>query len=445
MLSTPIQLLQHATRAHQQNRLDEAAAGYSRVIESDPANVGAYVNLGMVLRQQKKFAAARLAYARAIHLAPQDASIFSNYGNLLADMKRFDEAAAMQARALALDPDNVGYLYNAGVVPFHNNQPRQAIEYFSKVLAVQPDHRDARWNRSLAYLQQGDYLAGFKEYECRFDRQPTVPHRYSQPRWAGEDIHDQVLLLTTEQGFGDVIQFARFIPLVAQRTKAVKVVCRKELVRLVKTVDGVAEVIVKGSKLPAFDWYAPLLSLPHILQYNVQNLPNAVPYFHVLPAVTMAFPGGSRPGLKVGLMWAGKLTPVDRSCPLELFIPLLQHADVNFYSFQLADRQKDINKLGCDAFIHDLSGSIRDFADTAALLQQMDLVITIDSAVAHLCGALGVPTWVLLLHASDWRWLLARSDSPWYPAMRLFRQGSHGDWQGCLESVYKEAGDLFSG
>ncbi len=426
---------QRGLQFQQQGQLEQAVAAYGRAIKLDPDNVPAYINMGSALRKLGKLDAAKLSYQRVCELRPDDTSALSNYGNVLCDMMAFSDAELVHNQVLALDGENSGFIYNAGIVPFNNNRPDEAIKFFDRVLEKEPEHLNANWNRALAYLQKGDYIKGFKGYEWRLQRDDVHKHELDKPVWKGKSLKGKTIFLTAEQGFGDMIQFVRFIPLIAKKAKSVILECQPEMFELMRLVDGVDKVVRMGEPIPDFDMHVPLLSVPHILKTTLDTLPDTVPYFNVKPAETKYIPASQHKRLRVGLVWSGKATPYDRSCDFEKLLPLMQNTKVNYYSFQLGGRRDDIKQVGAEAYIYDMGGSIRDFHDTARLMQHMDLIISIDSAAAHLAGALGLPVWVILLHSSDWRWLLNRDDSPWYPTMRLFRQTESYSWDGCLKQV----------
>ncbi|WP_417842565.1 tetratricopeptide repeat protein [Thalassospira sp.] len=424
-------LFSRAVAAHQAGKLDDAITLYGAILRASPDQPDILNNLGVALRRRKQFDAALVSYRRSAALRPENAGLWSNMGNCLREMMRFDDAIAAHEQSLARSPDDKSHLFNAGLVYRDMNRFDQAVAYFNKALARDPDYIEALWDRSLALLALGQYDAGWKAYEVR-RRLADNPIRPlpGVPEWDGKaDLRGKTLLLRAEQGFGDMIQFARFIPLVAQKAAHVIVECRKEMLGVMQTVAGVGQVIAKGATPPPFDIHAPLLSLPHLLGIGARELQraSASPYMRAPKQMALAGIAGDVV-LKVGLVWAGKLNPRDRSCPLEKFMGLMGAPGVAFFSFQVDDRRADIARLGASAFIHDLGDRIGDFGDSAGLMCEMDLIITIDSAPAHLAGALGLPVWMLQLYTTDWRWMVDRSDSPWYPTMRIYRQQEPASW-----------------
>lgn len=436
-------LFQRGLAAHQAGQIDDAIRLYSLSLRQNQEQPDVWNNLGVALRRRKKFDAALIAYRRAAELRPENAGLWTNMGNCLREMMRFDEALVAHKKALELDATIKSHTFNTGLVYRDMNRFEEALEYFERALALDPDYIDANWDRALAHLALGNYEKGWAGYETRRKLADNPIRKLdSAPEWDGKtDLRGKRILLRAEQGFGDMIQFARFVPLVAKKAGHVILECRKELIPIMRTVSGVGTLVEKGARLPEFDMHVPLLSLPYVLGLGESDLNKISTNTYISPPagkkVRLAPPQGTV--LKVGLIWAGKLNPRDRSCPLDTLLPILSAKGAAFYSFQIDDRRADIEKLGLQAFVTDLGEHIHDFGDSAALMQAMDLVITIDSSPAHLAGALGVPVWMLQLYTTDWRWLVDRSDSPWYPTMRIYRQTKPGDW---ADPVKKLSGDF---
>ena len=302
----------------------------------------------------------------------------------------------------------------------------EAIAALEKVCALQPDDAEARFDLALALLRDGDFARGWKEFEWRL-RHPhlNLARDFTQPQWRGQDIAGQTILLHAQGGFGDVLQFVRYAPLVAQRGAKVLLECKAELVSLLQSVKGVQAVISRGQALPPFDWHSPLPSLPLAFGTSLETIPADVPYLSPPPPAQALWKQrvGEGPSFKIGLVWAGRSF---QSNHLQIFAPLGKIPGVRFFSLQKGPQSVQQPPAGMD--LKDFTADLRDFADTAALIQQMDLVIGVDTAVVHLAGALAKPVWVLIPCRSDFRWLLDRCDSPWYPTMRLFRQIRPGDW-----------------
>lgn len=418
----------------QAGKVREAAFQFSKALGLAPGFADASLCLGHCLHLLGKFEEAVEVYDRALRISPDIVTVWNNRGNALLELCRYDEAVESYSRALKLAPD----LHDARVALA---TCYQALGQFAKAQAVcdavlnaDSGHAEAHWNRALLLLLNGEYQEGWREYEWRWQKRNfTSPHRnFPQPRWQGEPAVGKTILIHAEQGFGDTLQFCRYISLVAARGMRIIFECHPPLVTLMKDMTGVAGVIPMGRPLPPFDLHVPLLNLPLIFDTTVATIPDEVPYL-APPAERLPFwrrlvPDEGR--LKVGLCWAGKAYPDPRrSCPATLLAPLAVIEGVSWYSLQPG--WKETLPLP----MNDLTGHINDFGDTAALVAQLDLVITVDTAVAHLAGALRKPTILMLPYAPDWRWMRDRDDSPWYPSMRLFRQVRPDSWQDVVQRV----------
>ena len=423
---------------------------YVRVLEQEPFLPDAYNNLAILLKAQRRLPAAVACLERAVQLAPETGAFWSNLGNLLWMSLRFDEAMAAFRRALALEPDRHETHHNLGLLQFSLGDFAAAVESYDRALALTPGARLVRWDRALALLASGDLAAGFAAYDARFDLDdPTMnfdpllrqARALAVPLWQGEDLSGKTLFVYAEQGHGDTLQFARFLPLAAARGARVIFACAAELARLMASVPGIAElrVLAPSTPLPPADFQLPLMSLPGRLGVTLATLPNAVPY--LAPPLAVVGPGVPRPRgtrLAVGIAWAGRpehSNDANRSMALEDLLRLADLPGIALYSLQVGARAGDIAKAAAAPLISDFSPQIADFADTARLVEQLDLVICIDTALAHLAGALGRPCFVLLPFTADWRWLGGREDSPWYPSLRLFRQPAPRDWASVIARV----------
>ncbi|NVO16642.1 MAG: tetratricopeptide repeat protein [Rhodoplanes sp.] len=386
-------------------RLDDALRCHRRALEIDPRNPAALTNLGTALHACDAFDAAIAAHREAIAIAPDRVEPYSNLARVLHDLGRLDEERSLHEQAVACDPTNA----------------------------------TARFNRATAMLLDGDLAGGFAEYEWRRKRGvlSAAMRRFEEPEWQGEPLAGRTILLHAEQGLGDTLQFVRFVPAVAADAAAVVLQVQAPLVALLAQAFPGVRVIVAGEAAPPFDWHLPLMSLPFRLGTTLATLPADVPYLFPASRKLAAWRErfAARPGLKVGLVWAGNPKhrfDQRRSIPLAALLPHLPQEGVALYSLQKDPRPKDRASLAERPDIVDLSDALGDFSDTAAAVAALDLVVTVDSAVAHLAGALARPTWLLTPHALDWRWLRDRADSPWYPTMRLIRQSRARDWSDVL-------------
>jgi tetratricopeptide (TPR) repeat protein len=420
---------------------EEAIAYYQQFLTLNSNNISneakAYFNLGYAFQMQGLLEEAICYYKQASNLEPNDATTHFNLGYVFQMQGNLDPAIACYQQALTLDPNYREVHYNLSTVFLHKNELEKATVCASRAIELNPDYAEAHWNRGLILLKGGDYERGFIEYEWRWVAQKLPPRSFPQPVWDGKDLAGRTILLhQSEQGFGDTIQFIRYANLVQQRGGHVVVECQESLVRLLKSVSGISNVIAIGTKLPEFDVQAPLMSLPYIFGTTLETIPAQIPYINHDPSLSLKLESSS--SMKVGLVWAGNPeNPNDRnrSCSLSDFLGILNTPGISFYSLQKGLSVVQIAELSEKVPLQDLSSQLHDFADTAAVVAQLDLIITVDTAVAHLAGALGRPVWVVISFIHDWRWLLEREDSPWYPSMRLFRQQQLGDWTEVLGRV----------
>lgn len=412
------------------------------VLDHEAGNADALHGLGEIYQSEERFTEAIEAYQGALALDPGHIKTLNMLGSAFHLTGKFDAAEECYHKALALKPGIVTVLNNLGALYQSQGRFTESLPVLRRAISVDPDYADAHWNLALSLLACGEYNEGWQEYEWRFKKTNPVPERhFPQPRWDGSPLMGRSILLHCEQGFGDTIQFIRYATLVAQRGGRVVVECQvATLKRLIAGVTGVAEVVAAPESLPDFDCHVPLLSLPLIFRTTLIQIPAEIPYLQADPRDVAAWRDrlGSSTALLVGLVWAGRGNLVlnrKRTCNLDSFAPLASVPDTIFYSLQVGDGSEQAATTPAGMRLKDLTSHIRDFADTAALISNLDLVITIDTAVAHLAGAMGKPTWLLLPYAADWRWLPDSENTPWYPDMRLFRQSRAGDWQGVMVSV----------
>ncbi|UFS72416.1 tetratricopeptide repeat protein [Geomonas sp. RF6] len=409
--------------------LREAMGSYRAALALRPGLVDAENNLGTVLSALGEKEEAALSFERAIALAPDYLPPYLNLGGVLQFLERPQEALPLYLRAIALRPDALEPRMNLSTAWQDLGEPQRAIESCREALSLYPDSPEAHWNLALNLLMTGEYEQGWREYEWRLK---GADAQLTPPSWRGEALAGEMILLRCEQGFGDTFHFARYVELVAQRGGRVVLECQSASLKpLLARLPGVCGVVARGEELPPVRRYAPLLSLPHIFGTTLDTVPTgryltADPAREALWRQRLAGDGSFR----VGLVWKGGPLPKNRACPFPAFAPLAAVRGVSFYSLQLGEAP-----VAGVLPVTDLSGEISDFGDTAAIIANLDLVISVDTAVAHLAGGMGVPVWTLLPRVADWRWLMGRDDSPWYPAMRLFRQERGGDWDGVIRRV----------
>jgi len=421
-----------------QGKISEAIASYQQAIVLEPNYAEAYNNLGTVLANQGKLDEAIASYQQCLTLNPKAATAYYNLGHIFEQQQKVEEAIASYQQAIALEPNYAEAYNNLGNVLENQDKLEEAIPYYQQALILDPNYPEAHLNCGLILLRRGEYERGFAEYEWRWRMEKMPPRLFTQPLWSGEELQGRTILLHAEQGFGDTIQFIRYAPIVQQRGGIVVVECQQPLVRLLTTVAGINKVVAYGTTLPEFDVHAPLLSLPYILGTTLETVPAQIPYLHPpeFSNLRISPPPGTR--LKVGIVWSGSAGYIrnhKRSCSLSHFLELLNIPDIAFYSLQKEPQVLELAELADKIRLQDLSSWLDDFATTASVMAQLDLIVTVDTAVAHLAGALGRPVWLLLSFVPDWRWMIGRSDSPWYPTMRLFRQKQPGDWAELLRRV----------
>jgi Flp pilus assembly protein TadD len=435
-------LRQLGVLATQLGQLDDAVKHLNRACALSPSVADCHMTLGNVLREKNDFKAAIDAYRQALRLNPRCYMSHDGLGAALRETGRLDEAVACHSRSLAINPGFPFAHYNLGVTLVDKGLPREAAASYRRAIAIHPSSSGFHWNLALALLALGEFKQGWPEYEWRWRRKNfrSPWPRFSRPRWNGEDLAGKTLLVHTEQGNGDAIQFVRYAPLLAARGARVVVLCQPALERLMKNVDGVAQVVASPEALPAFEAHCPMLSLPFHFDTGLESIPADVPYMEADRSLVdkwQAKAGAVTGRLRVGLVWAGSPAHENdrrRSLTLEQLAPLAG-AGATFYSLQKGAAASRSAAPPDGMELIDLTDDLRDFADTAALISCLDLVITVDTAVGHLAGAIGKPAWVLLASPSDWRWLLNREDTPWYPTLRLFRQSTPGAWTPVIERV----------
>jgi Flp pilus assembly protein TadD len=420
--------------AHQTGHHEAAVEMIRQAIAGNGREPSFYSHLGLALQALGRMDEAAVHYGQALALNPNFAEAHNNLGNVLKAQGELEQAIASYERALALHPDYVDAHSNLGLSLQLLGRFDEASAQYERAVALNPEYAHARWNQALLQLLFGDFALGLRNYEWRWQA-ANKPRSLKQPQWHGEPLNGARILLDVEQGLGDTLQFLRYLPMVQAAGGSVVFGIPANLHRLAAELPGFAHLGTSGEPMPEFEWHCPLMSLPLAFGTTLETIPAQVPYLTV-PADTQckaaSLPWPAR-GLRVGIAWAGSPTHLGdrfRSIPFALLEPLLRVDGAHFFSLQLGPEAAT-----AEGPITDLAPAITDLADTAALMQQLDLVIAVDTAVVHLAGALGRPVWVMLPFSPDWRWLLDREDSPWYPTMRLFRQPGFGDWPSVVEAV----------
>ena len=415
-------------------RYEEALGNFESALSGRPQHAGLLKNRGNAQAALGRFEAALASYDEALRLQPADVGTWNNRGNVMRAMGRADEALASYDRAAAIQPLHVETLTNRGIALHALQRLDDAIAGYGQALAIHPGHAAAHWNLALALLAKNDFARGWREYEWRWQ----LPSRYRlpdypAPRWTGkEDVRGKTVLLHAEQGLGDTLQFCRYADAMVARGARVILQVDRPLVRLLSTLDGISLVAGLDEALPPFDFHIPMLSLPLALATTPETIPVRIPYLRADPKDVATWEArlGARRMPRIGLAWAGNPSQAkdrDRSMPLASLASLLA-LPVQFVSLQKEMRDADAAELARHAGLLHFGPELGDFADTAALAQCCDLVIAVNSSVAHLAGAIGKPVWIPLPFAPDWRFVVGRDDSAWYPTAKLFWQSRPGEW-----------------
>lgn len=430
-----------------QHQEPAAIDAYGRALALEPRFPDALGNLGALLFERGDLAAAAACYRKSLALVPDDPKTLNNLGNILVAQDALAEAVQCYDRAIALDPAFAAAHVNRGNALAEAGDLAGAAASFERALALDPERAEAQWGLALIALLKGDFAAGWPRHEARFRVEGFGgARRFAQPQWQGEPLGGASILLHAEQGLGDTLQFVRYVPLVAARGGRVVLEVPPELYRLLAATGAAETLIAAGDPLPDFAVHCPLLSLPLALGTDLATIPAAIPYIQAEPAKVAAWSRALPPArLKVGLVWAGRPQHKRdrwRSLTLATLAPLAGIPGVAFVSLQKGPAAEQASAPPPGMALTDRSADLVDFSDTAALIAALDLVIAVDTSVAHLAGALGKPVWLLLPEMPDWRWLLGRTDSPWYPTARLFRQPVRGAWGPVIASVADELRQL---
>jgi tetratricopeptide (TPR) repeat protein len=468
----PTDAAAHHTRAdvlHDLGKHQEAVDCYDRALATDPGRVRAWSNRGHALFQLRRFDAAISSYDHALSGSAGArasrrfiANAYVNRGAALHEVGRFDAALDSSERAISADAGLSAAHVNRGTALYSLGLTEAAVQSYDRAIAIEPGDAAAHEGRANALLRLGRFAEGWTEYEWRWKNSKSVLYHdrrhVTTPLWLGhEAIRGKSILLHAEQGYGDTLQFCRYAQLVAAAGATVTLEVHGPLVRLMKTVDGVAQVIARGEPAPAVDYQCPLMSVPLALGTTLASIPAAIPYLRGEPELIEEWKVrlGPKRRPRVGLVWSGGLRPnqpeswsvnARRNIALEK-LAILKHADVEFYSLQKGQPAESelaelLRRQWDGPGLIDHTAQLTDFADTAAFIENLDLLISVDTATAHLAAALGRPVWVMSRFDSCWRWLLDRDDSPWYPTLRLYRQNTPGVWEDVVQRVRSDLGTL---
>ncbi len=426
----------------EQGRLPEAVASLRTAVSISPDSADANHNLGVALQKMEEGAEAIPSFRKALAIRPDYTEAQRGLGNALRSEGRLAEAANIFQKLVASKKAEAEDHNILGIILRELGQVEEAVKCYRQALAINPNHIEAEHNLGHALLLAGRYEEGWERYEKRFLSKgyKSRIQKFSEPLWTGGPLNGKAIFLHAEQGFGDSIQFIRYAKLVSEKYGGKVIVeCQKKLKSLFSTAPGIDVLLAAGEEVPDFDVHAPLMSVPHIIGTTLQTIPAEIPYI-TTKNLPKPIEIGPESGIKIGFLWAGSTINKRgkvRTVEVSLFERLIRTQRTKFYSLQFGDPGTELKATRfCDE-VTDLGPFLEGFAETAAVVDQLDLIITVDTYLAHLAGAMGKPAWVLLPHSPDWRWLLERADSPWYPSVRLFRQPAIGDW----EAVFAEVED----
>lgn len=443
--------LRRALELHRAGRWAEAAGEYQRLLQLQPRNPHALLGCGTVMLQTGEIEAGLAMLDRLLDVAPNDPTALSNRGNALRALGRAAEALRSYDRAIAARPDYANAYFNRGALLQDLQRFDEALRDYDRAVALDPEFADAHYNKAVLLLATGNYEDGWRLYEWRWkSAQGESLAPLGRPLWLGDEaVRGRRILLRAEGGLGDTIQFCRYVPLVADLGAEVLLDAPAPLAPLLSSLPGRIDICRRGEPLPAFDLYCPLMSLPLALRTTAETIPATVPYLQADAGKAAIWRGRLGPATRprVGLAWSGNPSfrnDSARSIPFRLLENLVR-LPVEYHVLQTEIKADDLEALQGHPQVRLHHGELADFADTAALVELMDRVISVDTAVAHLAGAMAKPLWILLPFFTDHRWFVGRADSPWYPTAQLFRQPASGDWQAVVTSLERRVADLATG
>jgi tetratricopeptide (TPR) repeat protein len=435
-----------------QNHIDLAIASYREAIRCDPNHARAHNNIGVAFSELGDFDEAICWYQKALEINPDSVEGYYNIGNALKRQNLPEKAAEYYRKFLALSPDDIEACIELANVLVAQGDIEAAITYFDRALAIHSNHPVARWNRSVAHLLSGNFDEGWKDFDWRQQlpgQQVRGLKDAENNRWDGGSFTDKRLLIYSEHGLGDTLQFVRYLPTVKALGGAVILGTYKPLLPLLKNCEGIDHLVeLPANECPSlnYDLCLPVMSLPVVFHTALETIPAQIPYLKADPLKTAAWRHRfNHQAFRVGIVWKGSPSHANdrnRSCRLEQFLPLMNMSGILWYGLQKGPGAEEVHQIESQFMIDNLGEELEDFGDTAAVLENLDLLISVDTAVVHLAGAMGKSVWTLLPYAPDWRWQRNRDDSPWYPSMWLYRQPARGDWTSVFEQVAEDLQQL---
>ncbi len=430
--------IQIATILKNLDRLQEAEPYLLQAITLKPDNADYIYDLGVIFLEQEKYEQAESYFLKALEIDSNNAKFINNLGIVLHEKNELEQALEYYQKAISLEPGKAEFYSNLGVLFDDLGRHQKAMQNYLYSLKLDPDYPDAHYNLSNSLLLFGDYKKGWAEYEWRFFVNKNDTKILNKFYWNGSDLEDKTIYVFAEQGFGDTIQFCRYLSLIKKESVKIIFGCQKELVSLLQELDSISSIVddTENTEI-TYDYHIPLLSLPGIIKTTIDTIPANIPYIKVNDTSQTKwankFKGNEK--FKIGIAWSPKSdskTCKNRSVPLKYFIELANNPEIELFSLQ-----KEISEA-LPENIKNYSKEIEDFSDTAAIINNMDLIISVDTSAAHLAGAMGKPVWTIIPFSPDWRWLLNRKDSPWYSTMRLFRQSVRNNWDDVFDNILLE-------
>ncbi len=432
-----------------QNKYCEAIESLTKGLETAPNNALLQVNLGLAYNKIKDWQKSAACYEKALSIAPTFIDAYNNYAIMEREQGDFIKAKSLLENALSIDSEHYRSKYHYADILFELGDFAGCINHYQAAINLGAETQEAHFGLAFALLMTGDYAEGWRQYMWRDLKQIIGLYQQSHPNvpmWQGESLSDKTIVVICEQGYGDSIQFIRYIDeLSSLGAKHIVLSAPEPLKKLFSSIIDTELIFTHYDALPAHDYFSPLLNLPAILGTDLQSIPNKIPYLKTISELQekwrCRFADSGRP--RIGVVWHGSnknVTDYKRSIEFSYLMPLLEMQEFDWYSLQVDNAEKDFASQN----IIDLSMELTDFAETAAAIEQLDLIITVCTSTAHLAGALGKPTWIMLAHVPDWRWMWERAGSPWYPSARLFRQSTRGDWQGVVRQVKSALPEIYT-
>lgn len=417
----------------------QAVQPYLAAIKIDPNNTSAYNNIGVVYKELGEYEEAKIAYLKVLEINQNDPAVHNNLGNLLRNIDDFEGAVKHLEKSIALNPSYGDAYSNLGAVYKEKKEYEEAQKFYHKALSLNPRHVNANFDLSLIELSKGNYDIGWKRYEYRLGMDELISklHRFTTPIWRGESLKDKKIILQNEQGYGDNIMFIRYVAHFVALGAIVIIRTRPELVELFKSIPDIAAVYSEEEAIVDHDYHFPLLSSPSRFGTTIETIPSIFPYLHT-KSISDLIKKEHKDTLKIGLVWSSSRTNKDfknKYLGLEYFKSLFKLKGTRWYSLQVGEDAKEIKSLNLQNNIVDLSVHLVDFSVTASIINALDLVITTDTSVAHLCGAMNKQAWVLVPKLSDWRWMQEGTSTPWYKSLKLFRQNEVGSWTKVVSEI----------